>query len=193
MRRFYLERIEDPTGVSGTGVVAHGVEFGDGSCVLRWLTQFRSTVFYDSLEHIRHIHGHGGLTRVVLLDDVVVDARGDIAYLKVRGGPVERTVADAMVNVDFDKAGRVVGVEFEVWPPRDGAAVAAALREVVPGLREAVENLQTDLAQDALEDPVGNFEREKAGFYRVAKSAVDGLVAAVLGKKGAPDGGGGGA
>lgn len=191
MRRFYLERIEDPTGVSGTGVVAHGVEFGDGSCVLRWLTAFRSTVFYDSIEHVRHIHGHGGSTRVVLLDDVVVDPRGDIAYLKVREGPVERTVADAMVNVDFDKAGLVVGVEFEAWPPRDGAAVAAALREVLPGLREAVENLQTDLAQDALEDPGGSYALEQKGFYRVAKSALDGLVAVVLGKNGAPKRGGG--
>lgn len=68
MRRFALMRHVDMTGVSGTGVVAHGVQFGDGSCVMRWLTETRSTSYYDSIDDIKHIHGHEGSTGVTWID-----------------------------------------------------------------------------------------------------------------------------
>lgn len=68
MRRFELHRVEDKTGVSGTGVIAEGVEFGDGTAVLRWKTQFRSTGFYASMTELEAIHGHGGTTKTVWLD-----------------------------------------------------------------------------------------------------------------------------
>lgn len=68
-RRFVLDRNEDMTGVSGTGVVAEGVEFSDGTCVMRWVTQWRSTVFYEQgLEAVIRIHGHDGRTVVRFLD-----------------------------------------------------------------------------------------------------------------------------
>jgi hypothetical protein len=67
-RRLHLERREDVSGVSGTGTVAYGVEFPDGSIVLRWDTVVRSTVFYDSLADVEAITGHGGRT-VVVFDD----------------------------------------------------------------------------------------------------------------------------
>ena len=38
MRHFYLDRHEDATGISGTGVVAQGVEFDNGKVALTWLT-----------------------------------------------------------------------------------------------------------------------------------------------------------
>lgn len=65
LRVFHLERDEDVSGVSGTGIVARGVIFPDGSCVLRWDTVVRSTVFYDSIEDVEKITGHGGRTRIV--------------------------------------------------------------------------------------------------------------------------------
>lgn len=68
MRRFELHRIEDKTGISGVGRIAEGVEFGDGHCVMRWLTQYRSTGFYASMAELEAIHGHGGSTEVVWLD-----------------------------------------------------------------------------------------------------------------------------
>ncbi len=67
-RRLHLERDEDVSGISGIGIVAYGVEFPDGSVVLRWDTKVRSTVFYDSLDDVVAITGHGGKTRVVLDD-----------------------------------------------------------------------------------------------------------------------------
>lgn len=69
-RRFVLERLEDPTGISGTGHIAEGVEFSDGFVVLRWMTEWRSTGVYEQgIKAIETIHGHGGATRVVWLDE----------------------------------------------------------------------------------------------------------------------------
>ena len=66
MRTFQLVRHEDETGVSGTGAVAEGVEFTDGTAALRWMTEFKSTGFYESLKEIERIHGHDGKNEIVL-------------------------------------------------------------------------------------------------------------------------------
>lgn len=64
MRAFYLYRIVDTSKVSGTGMVAEGVEFSDGTCALRWLSEYRSTAIYNSLKELERIHGHNGSTEV---------------------------------------------------------------------------------------------------------------------------------
>lgn len=67
MRAFLLYRHEDETGISGTGVVAEGVEFTDGRVALRWCVP-DSPAFTnsgDSVADVRRIHGHGGRTEVV--------------------------------------------------------------------------------------------------------------------------------
>ncbi len=71
MRRFELHRIEDETGISGTGVVAEGVEFSSGVVVLQWRTAWpTSVVWHDrGVESVEAIHGHNGKTRIVWLDD----------------------------------------------------------------------------------------------------------------------------
>lgn len=69
MRRFLLDRTEDPTGISGTGYVAEGVVFSNGWVGLTWVTPWTSVVFYPSLEHVEHIHGHEGKTVLVFVDD----------------------------------------------------------------------------------------------------------------------------
>lgn len=68
MRRFHLSRSRDLTGVSGTGIVAEGVEFSTGWVALTWLTAVNSLVFYPAIENVRHIHGHQGQTLIVWLD-----------------------------------------------------------------------------------------------------------------------------
>lgn len=68
MRMFVLQRDEDETGVSGTGVVAEGVEFTDGSCVMRWRATFTSTAVYDNIKVLETIHGHNGKTKIVWRD-----------------------------------------------------------------------------------------------------------------------------
>lgn len=70
MRRFELHRDRDVTGFSGTGIVAEGVEFTDGTAVLRWTSEIKTTVVHDGgMESVETLHGHDGLTRVVYLDD----------------------------------------------------------------------------------------------------------------------------
>ena len=64
MRTFLLVRGCDVSGVSGTGIVAEGVEFTDGTVVLRWLRRPNGTGLYASLKDMLEVHGHGGLTCV---------------------------------------------------------------------------------------------------------------------------------
>jgi len=70
VRRFVLDRAVDVSGVSGTGVVAEGVAFSDGTVALRWVTEWpTSVVFHDrGIEAVEHVHGHGGATSVRWLD-----------------------------------------------------------------------------------------------------------------------------
>ena len=65
IKTFVLWRRADETGVSGTGVVAEGVLFSTGKCVLAWLTEYKSVAVYDSLEELEAIHGHDGKTLVL--------------------------------------------------------------------------------------------------------------------------------
>jgi hypothetical protein len=66
--RFVLDRAEDVSGISGTGIVAEGVMFSDGTAVLRWVVGLRSTAVYDSMDDLVAIHGHNGATQVRWLD-----------------------------------------------------------------------------------------------------------------------------
>jgi hypothetical protein len=69
-RRFRLIRHEDVSQVSGVGVVAHGVQFPDGPCALRWSTPGMppSTAVWESIEAIEAVHGHQGKTEVDWID-----------------------------------------------------------------------------------------------------------------------------
>jgi hypothetical protein len=67
VKTFYLHRLEDESGVSGTGIVAVGVEFPSGRCVMEWVskkTDAHSLGIYDDMDELKKIHGHDGKTRV---------------------------------------------------------------------------------------------------------------------------------
>lgn len=64
-RVFRLERDVDVSGVSGTGIVAWGVIWPDGTVCTRWCGERPSTVAWSSYEDLQHVHGHGGATRFV--------------------------------------------------------------------------------------------------------------------------------
>ena len=68
MKLFLLQRIEDESGVSGTGIVAEGVVFSNGKCVLSWTTKYQSIAVYDSIEELENIHGHNGKTVIVWME-----------------------------------------------------------------------------------------------------------------------------
>ena len=77
MRTFILYRVTDVSGVSGTGVVAEGVEFSDGVCVCRWTTDTATTTMYNSIQDVEHIHGHAGATKIIFEDELTGDAQED--------------------------------------------------------------------------------------------------------------------
>lgn len=68
-RRFQLDRSVDVTGASGVGVVADGVLWPDGTVSIRWRGPKPSVVFWEDLAHAEAVHGHGGHTRFVWLDE----------------------------------------------------------------------------------------------------------------------------
>lgn len=71
MRRFYLQRRWDPSGVSGTGRVAEGTEFPSGWVALHFDPKLRGvgTIYiYRDLADMYLLHGHSGKTRIVWVD-----------------------------------------------------------------------------------------------------------------------------
>lgn len=68
-RRFIIRRHEDVTGLSGTGDVAWGCSFPDGTAVVRWRSEHRSTVVWENVKSVEAIHGHVGKTEIVWIDN----------------------------------------------------------------------------------------------------------------------------
>ncbi|MGW1174571.1 hypothetical protein ACWD4P_12725 [Kitasatospora sp. NPDC002543] len=67
-RLFHLQRDTDITGISGTGIVAHGVQWPDGTVTIRWTGDMPSTVNWTHIDHATAVHGHGGHTRIIWTD-----------------------------------------------------------------------------------------------------------------------------
>jgi len=65
MRTFKLIRNEDVSGVSGTGVVAEGVEFHDGQVTMSWFGRHHTIEVAPNITDVEEIHGHDGRTKVV--------------------------------------------------------------------------------------------------------------------------------
>lgn len=66
IKEFYLNRVEDETGISGTGVVARGVILPSGAVVLEWQTFHSSICLYKNIGDVEQIHGHNGKTIVIM-------------------------------------------------------------------------------------------------------------------------------
>jgi len=80
IRRFHFERVEDASGISGTGVVAFGCLFVDsGEAVVHWIGSHGSINIYHSLEDVLYVHGHEGRTKIVF-----DDSEEDVEQLKER-------------------------------------------------------------------------------------------------------------
>jgi len=86
MKKFYLQRNEDLSGVSGIGIVAEGVEFSDGTAVIRWLGDKSSTGVYASVRELVRIHGHEGKTVIVWAKDKKAAKRKDKNWKEIIEG-----------------------------------------------------------------------------------------------------------
>ena len=69
MKIFYLNRVEDESGISGTGRVAQGFIFDNGKVAVTWLSEHPSVTVYDNFGEVSAIHGHGGKTEIVMEPD----------------------------------------------------------------------------------------------------------------------------
>lgn len=67
-RKFILSRSEDECNVSGTGIVAEGVQFSSGRCVISWVTATPSVAIYETIGDVEIVHGHGGKTVIKWID-----------------------------------------------------------------------------------------------------------------------------
>lgn len=66
LQQFYLQRNEDLTGTSGTGVVARGCVLPSGKVILEWTSFHTSIGIYNNINDVELIHGHEGRTQVVM-------------------------------------------------------------------------------------------------------------------------------
>lgn len=66
MKAFYLLRHTDVHSNSGVGVVAEGIIFDSGMCAMTWLTKYPTVTVFDKITTVKKLHGHEGLTEVVL-------------------------------------------------------------------------------------------------------------------------------
>jgi hypothetical protein len=77
-RPFVLVRYYDPSQVSGTGVVAEGTEWTDGSASVRWRGSDPTVAYWPGgVEAIERIHGHGGSTEVLFPDELPANRTAD--------------------------------------------------------------------------------------------------------------------
>lgn len=101
MKRFQLVRAVDVTGVSGTGIVAEGIEFSDGTAVVRWVVgEYRSTVIWPTgTDAVVAVHGHGGATTVRWLDEDPIMPESGVYY--ANGGAItdQGDLRDALLRV----------------------------------------------------------------------------------------------
>ena len=94
-RIFHLQRDLDITGVSGSGRVADGVLWPDGTVTVRWRGDKPSTAMWGSLEHAQAVHGHGGATRIVFDDEVTVPEKDLRAALRKVGRMIDAGLTDS--------------------------------------------------------------------------------------------------
>lgn len=69
LKQFYLRRKDDESGISGTGIVATGVMYPSGMCIMEWLTPVKSIGHYHSIADLEAIHGHNGKTEVKWVEE----------------------------------------------------------------------------------------------------------------------------
>lgn len=60
LKQFYLNRTDDISGVSGTGIIGQGVILPSGRVVMEWTTKHKSIAIYDSIDKIQVLHAHKG-------------------------------------------------------------------------------------------------------------------------------------
>lgn len=89
---FALQRTQDPTGISGEGVVASGVIWPDSRAAMRWSVPnpppghhscVKQLELVDDVAEIEAVHGHQGRTRLDRRDPALPSADLDMAVFGI--------------------------------------------------------------------------------------------------------------
>ena len=67
-RLFVLQRDQDISGISGTGIVADGVQWPNGQVTLCWRGEHSSVAVWPCMSDAMWCHGHDGATKAVFDD-----------------------------------------------------------------------------------------------------------------------------
>ncbi len=124
MKLFHFYRIEDHSGVSGTGPVVEGVQFSNGWCVLRWISQRSSVGFYQSLDDVKAIHGHGGGTEIII---------HDFESLEKRRTPIQEANLEIFMQV-IEEASRALTMA------QDPSFTVDHVRESIEGIKKQLDD-----------------------------------------------------
>lgn len=140
MQTFELHRVEDETGVSGTGRVAQGVIFDNGRVAMTWLTKTSSVAIYNSIEDVRTIHGHGGKTLIVLQNVCAAERHGELGLHRcVRDPRHTGPHADGKGSFWYNDAPGAVpdprGISFV---PREGPNLYNRVDDYIPDLEREI-------------------------------------------------------
>lgn len=129
--RFQLVRKVDPTGVSGTGLVAEGCRFTDGTVVIRWLGKHKTSTFHESMESVRAVHSHENQTLVVWNEADFNDRSSDF----MRG--VMDASQDACENVPFASVGGLQQRAYYLSAPKYEGNPIKNVDEYLAGYKDA--------------------------------------------------------
>jgi DNA polymerase III epsilon subunit-like protein len=100
VKTFVLHRTQDPTGISGTGIVAAGCVLPSGKVVLEWRGPRASITIHDTLDNVTAIHCHNGAT-VIEWDPEPIPVLAPAPDLSQP--PTVETVEEAVNELERDK------------------------------------------------------------------------------------------
>jgi hypothetical protein len=126
-RPFVLQRTEDVSGVSGTGIVAEGVEFSDGTVALQWTSEWPTSVVFHrrGVESVRAVHGHNGKTEIVWTGSNIVSEPPE--------GPSRVIASDLLgMNPLPKRIEDIDGSRCSVKPARNEAGTVLAVGVMLP-------------------------------------------------------------
>lgn len=132
MKLFHFYRVEDHSGVSGTGAVVEGVQFSNGWCALRWISPQSSICFYQTIEDVKRIHGHGGKTEIVI-HDLEPLSRAEFVPEDPRFNILMEIIDEAARVTSYDK---------------DPSMPSANYQKSIANLRGLVDRLERSVGQD---------------------------------------------
>ena len=192
LRKFLLVRKDDVSGISGTGVVAEGVQFSTGRVALNWTTRLTSTAIYDKIADLLEIHGHEGRTTVMWVDDddgSKIDEHAAAlasreAYIKEQALYNQDTIVnfekrwvsqfDIIEALQQDLA-KKDGIPLERWIEQN--AYIDNLEHELKAMGEALDNRDKEIVQfhervKAMDETLKERNSEIVDLYRV-KSTLD--------------------